>query len=106
MNPLDYYRDLGSEVLETEHGWANYYLGDLECYIENIFITKEARRSGHAKALGLALEEIARENGCKYMIGSTNTTKPGVERSIMGMLSFGYKYLSSSEGAIFFKKEL
>lgn len=106
MNPLNYFKDMGSEIMETEHGWANYIISGAECYIENIYVEPKVRKSGHATIIADRIAKIAKEKGCKYLTGSTNTKKPQVEQSMLALLGYGMKFLSSSENAIFYYKEL
>lgn len=105
-SPLDYFREMGSEVYESEKGWANYIFDAETCYIENIHVYPEFRKQGEASKIADKITEIAKERGCKYLLGSTNTTKPHVERSMMTLLGYGFEYLSSSQEAILYKKEI
>ena len=106
MNPLDFFKDMGSEVFENETGWANYIISGKECYIENIYTAPEYRKTGRASEIADKITAIAKERGCTTLLGSTNTTKPSVERSIQVILSYGFKYLRSDEVSIWYYKEI
>lgn len=105
-SPLDYFKEMGSEVYESEKGWANFIIDAETCYIENIHVYPEFRKQGEASNIADKITEIAKERGCSFLIGSTNTTKPHIERSMMTLLSYGFKYLNSSNVSIFYKKEI
>jgi hypothetical protein len=102
----DYYIEMGSEVFESECGWASFIISGDECYIENIYIKPEFRKTKKASSIADEISLIAKERGCKYLTGSTNTKKPSVERSIQVILGYGFKYLKSNDSAIWYYKEL
>lgn len=101
-----YFEEMGSEVIETPYGWANYIFDEDSCYIENMYITPEYRRTKKGSELADKIAAIAKERGSKYLLTTTNTKKPSVERSIQAIIGYGFKFLRSSESAIFYYKEL
>lgn len=101
-----YFEEMGSEVIETPYGWANYIIKGQECYIENIYVLPEHRKKKEASFIADEIYKIAQERGCKYLLGSTNTKAPSVERSIQVILGYGFKYLRSDENSIWYYKEL
>lgn len=101
-----YFEEMGSEVIETPYGWANYIVTGQECYIENIYVLPEYRKKKEASLIADKITEIAKERGCKYLLGSTNTKKPSVERSIQAIIGYGFKYLRSDENSIWYFKEI
>jgi GNAT superfamily N-acetyltransferase len=105
-NPLDYFRQSGSNVIETDTGWANYYVFGEECYIEIMFIYDDERKKGSATKLADIITEKAKEAGCKYLSTTICTSKPDVERSLRAILSYGFKFYKADEKSIWFAKEL
>lgn len=102
----DYFKEMGSEVLETPYGWANYIFDEDSCYIENMYISPDFRRLKKGSELADKIAAIAKERGSKYLLTTTNTNKPSIERSIQAIIGYGFKFLKSSESAIFYYKEL
>lgn len=102
----EFFEELGTKVIETEYGWANYIFYGESCYVENVYIKPEFRKKGMASAIVDTIGKIAKENGCINLLTTTNTKKDGVERSIQVILSYGFKYLRSDEGSIWYFKEL
>ena len=102
----DYFREMGSEVLETAYGWASYKFMNDSCYIENIYVKPEYRKRKEASFIADKITKMAKEKGCKTLLGSTNTKNPSVERSIQVILGYGFKYLSSNEDSIWYYKEI
>lgn len=102
----EFFEELGTKVIETEYGWANYLYTGESCYVENVYIKPEFRKKGMASAIVDTIAKMAKENGCSNLLTTTNTKKDGVERSIQVILSYGFKYLRSDEGSIWYYKEL
>lgn len=96
----------GRSILENENGFFTYIINGEECYIEDIFIKKTARRSGLATEMASELERIAKENYCKYLTGTCVPSLNGATESIKGMFSFGFKVHSCSQDKIILIKEL
>ena len=106
MNPLDYFRESGSHVIEKDWGWANYFINDKECYIEIVYIDKEHRRKRKAFELGEEITRAAKEMGCEYLTTTIATNRDGVERSMSLLVAFGFKYAKADQKALWFIKEI
>lgn len=106
MSNLDFYRDLGAEVIEEDYGWLNYYINGEDCYLENMHIEKSFRGKGYAQGFAADLEDIARLKGCKNITTTINTKREGVERSMKAILKHGFKFLDAGNGWLSFYKEL
>lgn len=107
-NPLDFYREIGSHVMENEHGWLNYYINsDGNCYLENLYIYPESRKSQKFTSLLSCLELQAVElHGCKMLFTSINRHIPQVDINLQIALKRGFKFHLSNNDAIILKKEL
>ena len=103
----DYFREReGFETIETDKGMATYRIIGEECYIKDIFVPKEHRRSGEAFKIGDLISEIAKINGCKFISGSVVPSLNGSSESMMGLLKYGFKLHESRPDFIVLVKEL
>lgn len=105
-SPLDFYRERG-EVLESEHGWCNYYIAPEAIYLENFYIYPEFRQSQKGTALFNQFEMKAKEiHGKNLVITTISLNFNNVERALMVCLKRGFKFHSSNAEVIILKKEL
>jgi hypothetical protein len=93
-------------ILEREWGFATYHIRGTECYIEDIFITVDRRKSKSASELAQHIETIAKAKGCKFLTGSVNTAIKDPTTSIKVLLAYGFKFLRSETSIIWFCKDL
>jgi GNAT superfamily N-acetyltransferase len=96
----------GLDILENEQGFFTYRITGEECYIKDIFITKEARRTGLATSMAEEISKIAKEKGCKYLSGTCVPSTVGSTASLKAMFSYGFKIHSSQNDLIVLIKEL
>jgi GNAT superfamily N-acetyltransferase len=96
----------GKRVIETEEGFVSYSINGVDCYIEDIFVSKHYRRSSIATKMADLVAEIARGNGCKLLFGSVVPKANGSHQSMLAILSYGFKLYESRENIVFFVKEL
>lgn len=96
----------GKSILENEHGFFTYKIHNEECYIEDIFIKKESRRTGIATEMANLLAEMAIENGCKYLTGTCVPSTNGATESMKAMFSYGFKIHACINDKIILIKEL
>lgn len=93
-------------ILEYEYGFATYHLLGPECYIEDIYVIPEQRKSGGASNLAKQVEDIAKAKGCKALLGSVNTKIKDPTTSMKVLLAYGFKFLRADQNGIWFRKEL
>lgn len=107
-NPLDFFKEIGSFVIENEHGWLNYFINnDGNCYLENMYIFPESRKRQKGTSLLSNLEIQAQEiHGCKMLYTSINRHIPQADINLQIALKRGFKFHSSNNDAIILKKEL
>ena len=96
----------GKQILENEHGFFTYKIVDKECYIEDIFIKKESRRSGIATVMANEIAQIAINAGCGYLTGTCIPSTQGATESMKAMFSYGFRIHSCQEDRIILIKEL
>ena len=96
----------GKSVYSDERGFAVYWIRGEECYIEDIYVEREHRKSRGSHALADAVAKLAHEKDCKYMTGSVVPSANGATLSLKMMLSYGFKVHSAENNLILFIKEL
>lgn len=96
----------GKGILENEHGFLTYKIHGEECYIEDIFIKKESRRSGAATEMAKEIESMARAEGCKFLTGTCVPSTRGATESMRAMLGYGFRIHSAMEDRIILIKEI
>ena len=107
-NPLDFFREIGGHVIESDHGWVNYYIhpGD-NCYLENMYIYPGSRQGQNGTYLLSCLEMKAKEiHGCKWLFTTISRAIPDPDKNLQMCLKRGFKFHSSTNDAIILKKEL
>jgi len=97
---------LNKDIIETENGFATYYFLNDSCYIENIYVTEDARKSKEATRLADQIAEIAKEKGFKKLCGSVVPSAKGSTESLKVLLAYGFKLDSSVNNFILMVKEL
>jgi|CXWK01.1.fsa_nt_gi predicted GNAT family acetyltransferase len=94
------------EIIEDENGFATYYFAGPDCYIEDIYVVPEKRKSGVAAKYADKISKIAQEKNCLNLIGSVKPTANGSTASLKVLLAYGFKLYSANEDFIWFKKKL
>lgn len=96
------------EILETDTGFATYrYIPDQKAvYIIDIFVLPEFRTMGYAAEIANRIAMIAKEQGCKKMLGSVQPTAKGSDISMKVLIGYGMKLKSAGPDWIIFEKNL
>lgn len=97
---------LNKEVIENENGFATYLFMDDGVYVEDIFVRKEYRDKGIAKEMLDQISIIAKEKGCKKMIGTVVPSTEGSTHSLQAAFSYGFKLDSCRQNLIVYTKEI
>ncbi len=100
------YERLGKSILEDEDGFAVYFCVNKACYIEEIYVRPEARKSGVAKKYADEISRQAKQNGMEVLIGTVKPSAKGSTTSIKVLLAYGFELESCEHDFIFFKKSL
>lgn len=103
----DYLKErLGDVLLERDEGFATYrFIGDA-VYIVDIYVRPDFRRTMVASNMADEIAEIAKEKGCKEMIGTVSSMSKNPTDSIKVLLGYGMKFFSSTNEGLIFKKEI
>lgn len=103
----DYHKEHGfKNVIESDDGFLTFYFVGQECYIEDLYVVPSKRKSHVASNMAKQVEDIARNQGCKYVTGSVNTHAKDPTTSMKVLLSYGFSLLRAEPHMIWFVKEL
>lgn len=112
-------RDLWAEYKEEilgyktfryeDNGFIAFTIHGDECYIRDIHVVKEQRKTGLARKMAEDVEVYAKEKGCKFLTG---TVHPGLQDedsatvSALAMISVGFKIHSSEPNKVVFLRRI
>lgn len=93
-------------IEENEKGFASYKFFDDACYIEDIFVLPEFRKTNVASEIADNITKVAKEKGCNWLLGSVVPSSNGSTTSMKVLLAYGFQLLSAKENFIWFRKRL
>ncbi len=98
----------GISVLETESGFASYRIDGEKCWILDIYVAPEYRKSYAASSMADAVTSIAREQGCTLLVGSVAPDTNGATTSLRVLLGYGFDLygIDHAKNLIMFVKEI
>lgn len=100
----------GFETIEDVDGFITYEFleegNEKWCYIEELYVVPEKRKSGKVVEFADAVSKIAIENGCNKLLGSIVPSLPGAHRRMEVLMSYNFKLYSSQDNLIYLIKEL
>lgn len=99
----------GRNIVEDEDGFATFiFCGpeQKECYIVDIYVRPEKRKTGKAASFADTITDIARKVGCTYLSGSVDARTNGATESLWVLLRYGFHVVGVAENLIWFRKEL
>ena len=102
----EYVKELTSKsVIETDNGFAVYaFPDDKTCYIEDIYIRPDFRKSNEALKIADQIVEIAKKKGCTKLLGSVIPTNANSTASLKVLLAYGMSLDSATTNFILFSK--
>lgn len=109
---MSLYRDFVQEtgqlgIVESEDGFATYKIFPHgECYIVDIYVVPEKRKTDVATRFADEISEIAKVQGCKQLTGTVIPSHRGSTTSLKVLLGYGFTLLRSEVDRIWFMKEL
>lgn len=96
----------GFDSIVTDDAFASYRIVGEECYIREIWVRPELRKTGLASDIADQIAVIAKERGCAFLSGSVNTLGNKPTESTKVLLAYGFKISGAVPNGILFKKEL
>lgn len=95
------------KIVEIPEGFATFrFLNEKQCYLIDIFILPEFRKSGIATKLADKIAEIAKQKGCTELLGTVCPSAKGSNASLKVLWSYGMTLESSDRNMIVMKKEI
>lgn len=95
------------KIIETPEGFATYrFLSETQCYIIDIYVCPEFRKSGIAAALADKIAEIAKAKGCTELVGTVCPSAKGSNSSLRVLWGYGMVLDSSDKNLIVMKKDI
>lgn len=96
----------GVDTIEHEHGFVSYKLFSDECYIIDIYVRPDFRKTGLASVLADKVKDIAKEHKCKILTGSVDTRLQSATTSAKVLLSYGFRFLRNDGPMSYFVQEV
>ena len=95
----------GVESLIKDEGFATYIITGEECYIRDIWVHRDFRKTNIASRMADEISEIAKKFGCTHLTGSVCPTAKASTDSLRVLLAYGFQLHSSAPNIIFFRKD-
>jgi GNAT superfamily N-acetyltransferase len=107
-NYLEYITEReGLSYINCKEGLAIYKkINKDTVYLQDIFVNPEYRKQGVATMIADKVADIAKENGCTYMLGSVCADANGATASLKVLLAYGFELKSVSGNMVYFIKGL
>lgn len=92
------------DVLETPEGWVQYWRLPEAIYIDDIHVNKTGEKA--VVRLASAVEQIAREEGRKYLYTNLHPHIPGTDRMNEIVHKFGFRIIGMHDVIVIYRKEI
>jgi hypothetical protein len=96
----------GADCLKTEKGFLFYKVEGQECFIADMYIEPEFRKSGVFEGFIDALSEIALMKSCKAITATIYLNDKGCNRTLNAAFKVGFKLAQANNNVLFIVKEL
>lgn len=94
------------DEIKTDKGFIHYKMIGESCIINDCFVLKEHRRSGHGHFLGDQVFELCKERGIKTVYCQSDTEANNHEISRQSILSFGFKEIEKVDTIYIYSMEV
>lgn len=94
------------ETFQVDSGFAVYKIIEQSLYIKDIYVVPQLRRTGCASTMADGLVLIAKQKGCKDMIGSVAPQAHDPTTSMKVLLAYGFSFFKIVQDLILFRKEI
>lgn len=94
------------ETLETSAGFIAYKFRGPDCYIKEIYVLPEYRKSGIAAKMADTVAEITRSQGITILTGSVDSRANGADISEKVLRAYGMKPYTTEGFITYYMKEL
>lgn len=87
-------------------GFATFKCSGEECYIRDIYIAPEHRSKQISYQFQEQITKIAKERGCKSLLGTVSPLSRSASFSMLGLLKDGFKFIKVDKEFMYFSKRL
>lgn len=94
------------DIIETEYGFLTYTIFEEECFVHDVFVREEFRKTGCVRKLADKITEIAIENKCTYLAGKVRMNDPHRDAILLHNMKWGFTLHSLEANAIVLVKSL
>lgn len=94
------------DIIETDFGFLTYTIFENECFIHDVFVKEEFRKTGMVRKLTDKLIEMAKERNCSYLAGKVQMSDPNKDEILLHNMKWGFKLHSLEEKAIVIVKDI
>lgn len=92
------------DVIETPEGWVQYWRLPDGIYIDDIHVNRTGEKA--VIRLAGAVEQIAKEEGRKYLYTNLHPHIPGTDRMLQIVHKYGFKVIGMHDVIIILRKEI
>lgn len=96
----------GKNIIESEYGFITLQNLEKTCYLIDIYVVPEKRKTGEARRLGQLAEKCARDSGYTSVITTVVPTAPYCTENIRMLINDKWTVYHSENNIIYLKKEL
>lgn len=96
----------GGSLLENEHGFIAYRIAGHECFIVDMFIAPEKRRTPLFKKMMGELEIFAKSSGGTLLTANIFLNDPGASNTLIAALKSGFKVTGTGNGVLLITKDI
>lgn len=87
-------------IIENETGFVTYDIKEDTCCVIDIFIIKEARRTGAFYKLCKQVHDIAKDSGCKKIVGFVHLAGKCSHLSLKAQIALGMKVVEANNNVL------
>lgn len=96
----------GFSIIENEHGFATFVIGEDSIYLRDLYVIPDKRRSNVATSLVDEVADVGRTYKCKLLTGSVSVRSHTATENLTAVLAYGMRVRGIQGDLITFEKEL
>lgn len=95
------------DIIETDKGFATFKTFENgECYLQDLYVTPDYRKTGLATEMADRVVEIAKERGCDTLVGTIASNDKNSTRNMKVFLGYGMEISTVTDSMIFLRKRI
>lgn len=94
------------DIIEDWRGFASYRIDGPVCYIRDIYIKPDQRKTKVHYEFSDKIVEIAKERGCTKLLGTVDPNDKAATRNIKVLLGYGLQFMNIHNQLMWFSKEI